>query len=150
MAKEAKAVQHKHVSQQDQEILRQELMRIRYLEAQIQEVQQQITISSNVSNEIAMTIETLNTLKGVGKDSASFAPIGSGVFVAGTVQKQDRVLFDVGSGVVIEKPVETAVGELEERRKNIVESIQKLTAIGEGLQKEYNELAGMLKQAIGE
>ncbi len=39
-------------------------------------------------------------------------------------------------------------GEIERALEMLVDG--RLTAIGEGLQKEYNELAGALKQAIGE
>jgi prefoldin alpha subunit len=133
---------------ENEERLRQDLLRLKYFESQLQQVQQQITALEAATNELAMTIDTLNSIKEVNKDADSLMPIGSGAFVSGTLKKQDKVLIDVGSGVVVERTVDGAIETLEERKKSIVENAQKFRSMAEGLQKEYNELSGEMKALV--
>ncbi len=77
-------------------------------------LQQQLAILSQSIGESHGTLESLRALVGATGKSA-LTPLGSGTLLKARFEHPDRVLMDVGGGVVLEKALGDAVGLLERR-----------------------------------
>ncbi len=60
-----------------------------------------------------------------GKDALIF-PLGSGVHARGRLQDTEKVLVEIGAGVVVEKTVADATVFLQERRKKLEAASQRI------------------------
>lgn len=72
--------------------------------------------------EILRARETLERTREAGKGREVLVPIGANSFVFGEIRDPDRVIAGIGSDVVVELPVSSAVERLEARAKMIEEA----------------------------
>lgn len=121
---------------------KEELTKIAYeaqaYQQQVQVMQQQLsTLQMNIV-EIVGCIETLKGLKNV-KNKDVFLPIGSGAYVKAKIIDEERILLDIGAGMIAEKAIEESIELLEKKKKNVEklrdELQQNIKAIGEHIHK---------------
>lgn len=129
--------------------IQESVQRIRLMEAQISSLQQQAVAISNALGEIGTTRATLGAMRGLKKESEALLPLGSGIFVHGTMGKQDKVLVDVGAGIVMEKDLEEASKILDSREADARKNLEAIQSLVSNIEKQYMETGKKLKELTG-
>ncbi|MEM1689220.1 MAG: prefoldin subunit alpha [Candidatus Hadarchaeales archaeon] len=89
-------------------------------------LQQQIAELTNVRSELSMTLNFLQEMKKMKEGDQVLVPAGSGLFVKTRLDSTDHVLVGIGANVVIERTPVEAQQILENRIKEIDETLQNL------------------------
>lgn len=92
---------------------------LQLLQAQANELQERIQMSGKDLIELEMTIRSMNEIKGVNPGKETFMPLGSGVWLRGTIADNTKVLTDVGAGIVTERTIEEAVELTSDKKKQL-------------------------------
>lgn len=87
-------------------------------------------------NKARLTIEQLSKLE---KETEMLIPIGGGAFINTTAKKQEKILVDVGAGIVAEKTYEEALKKIDERIQNIEKSQVKLEQMMQNIQNQAED-----------
>ncbi len=100
---------------------------LRYLESQLNELNSQ---KEMVIRALLDTETGISAMNGFDTSSSSdvLVPIGGGVFVKGTVPSVDKIILKIGADVLIEKSKEKTLKYLDERVKNLENSVSGLDA----------------------
>jgi len=122
------------------------VIKIKAIEQQVPTIQQNIEALSKILIETATAINTLKEITKLEKETITKTPIGSGVFINSKVEKQEKVLIEVGEGVIVEKSIDEIIKTLEARKKDINENIEKLTQTIVQMEKDYYELAKKIQE----
>ncbi|MEM4155217.1 MAG: prefoldin subunit alpha [Archaeoglobaceae archaeon] len=103
-----------------------------------------------VANEYRRAISTLEFLKGSEKEVNALISFGGGIYAYSDIKECKKVLVDVGSGVVVEKDVESALAfvkkRLEEIEKSSAETTNTLRGIALEASKIQQEIAELSKK----
>ncbi len=128
-------------------------MQAKYMEFQMiqqsmQQLQQRKQIIENQMTEFTTLIETLDGLKGAKKASPIFAPLGSGVFAKATLEENDNVLVNIGSGIAIERDIATSKELVKKQLVELQDLAKQLDAeVKEGIEKGTKLSAELSKAA---
>jgi len=95
------------------------------LQQQAQVLQNQLAQLQFAAAEIISTIETLRNLH-TAKGDMVIMPIGSGAFVDAKLTGNNKVLVDVGAGVIAERTASAATIILEERLRRTHEAVSRM------------------------
>jgi len=113
------------VSESNQEdLLRRMVIQLQALESTRQELSSRLSLLEARLSEFNLASSTLEALKALEKGSEILIPIGGGSFVKAKVEETGKAVHSIGSGVLVEKSVEAAQSDLEER----ISEFQKLQA----------------------
>ncbi len=126
-----------------EEALQTELQKVRYLEAQISTLKQQMDFLLRGLNEISNTKSVLDTFT---EEKDGFVSLGAGVLVRARIPAQDILLMDVGSGVLVEKPVLEVKKELTKKEEALKEELEKIRSILTQLQQEYEKSVSIIQK----
>ena len=85
-----------------------------------------------------MTIEQLEKQEG---KTELLVPVASGVFVPASASNTDKVLIDIGAGIVAEKHTDDAVKKIDERIETLLKNQEKLFSMAQKIQQEAVELS---------
>lgn len=113
------------------------VVRLRNIENQVANIQNQLKTYEVALVELITTKEALESLEKQKKDETSLLPFGSGVFVDGILKKQNKILIDVGAGVLLEKTVLEALDILKKREGNLRKNMVDFQNILSNLEKTY-------------
>ena len=119
----------------------QNLTLIEYYKEQLNALDMQLQISQSALTDYTKAKLTLEHLSKAAKDDDILIPIGGGTFIKGTLSEKDKILTDVGAGVVTEKPLKDALAKVDERIQLMQENRDKLIDIAQKIQKEATELS---------
>jgi len=89
-------------------------------------LQQQISNLVEARSELSMTLNFLKNMRQLKPDTEVLIPVGSGALVPGRLATVEKVLVEIGSGVVVEKSAEEAVQVIENRIKEVDETVGRL------------------------
>ena len=140
----------------NQKELQEKMLIYRTLESRLEALTRQRDL---VSSKIAELMSTLSSLDEIGKDQENILfRLGSEAYTYGNITNKDKVLVEVGAGIVMEKLVEDGKETLNKRKtemEGILKDIQNNTSqisnamnqlgpeINELIQKSQNQsLAG--------
>jgi prefoldin alpha subunit len=126
--------------------VQEKVIQMRYLEGQANSMQQQMIMAENALISIDTAINSLTELQ-KSKPTESLTPLGAGVFTYTTLKSTEKVLIDIGSGVVVEKPIAESVKILEERRENALSTAKSYADMLENIKAKYQEI-GMRVQEL--
>lgn len=127
MTKDEEASKYMMIIEQCKEQLNQLEMQSQYIQAAIMDY-----------NKARLTIEQLNKLE---KETEMIIPIGGGTFINTTAKKQEKILVDIGAGVVTEKTYDEAIKKVDERIKNIEKSQARIDEMMQNIQKQGEDAA---------
>ena len=119
----------------------QNLTLIEYYKEQLNALDMQLQISQSALNDYTKAKLTLEHLSKAAKEDDILIPIGGGTFIKGNLNDKDKILTDVGAGIVTEKPLKDALAKVDERIKLMQENRDKLISIAQQIQKEATELS---------
>ena len=123
----------------DEREIQESVIKMRYIEQQVASLQQQAQESQRAMIEFATSINALKELKNIKENNNSLIPVGAGVFVDASINKQDKVLMDVGSGAVVEKSLDDAIGSLEKREEATKNRMIAIDNMVRNLESQYME-----------
>ncbi|MEW6329813.1 MAG: prefoldin subunit alpha [Candidatus Micrarchaeota archaeon] len=135
----------------DREALSRVVYEAQVCQQQAQALQQQLSAIRASATEIEATLETLRAMGGM-KDGNVLVPVGAGVQARGKISDTEKVLYELGAGVIVEKSVAEAISALTERRISLQnarsEMERGLSELGGRLQKldaEAKRLVGKMR-----
>lgn len=131
------------------EELKESVQRIKLMEGQISMLQQQALALSNAVAEMSNTRSTLESMRGLEKESEALLPLGSGIFAHGTIGKQPSVLVDVGAGILVEKSPEEAGRLLDGREAEARKNLEGIHSLMGSIEKQYAETGRKIKELAG-
>jgi len=99
-----------------------------------------------VANEYRRAVSTLEFLKGTEGEVNALISLGGGIYAYSDIKESKKVLVDIGSGVVVEKDVESALEFLKKRLEEIDRSSAETTNTLKSLALE----ASKIQQEIAE
>jgi prefoldin alpha subunit len=103
-----------------------------------------------VANEYRRAVSTLEFLKGAEGEVNALISLGGGIYAYSDIKESKKVLVDVGSGVVVEKDVESAMEflkkRLEEIEKSSAETTNTLKSLALEASKIQREIAELSKK----
>jgi len=86
---------------------------------QISQIQQQVsTINSNILELRTLTIN-LDKIKELKKNKEVLIPVGSNIFIKGSLKDTDKVIMGIGSDVLKEKTIPETKASIEEQIKEL-------------------------------
>jgi prefoldin alpha subunit len=122
-----------------------------FQQRQANEIRNQIITLQNIENEILRSEEAIKNLK---EGNVSLFSIGSGIFVKGALKNVDKVLVNVGHGIIIEKTIDDSLTFLSERKKEIAEAkdelLKQIGIISERLKSIDKEAREIIQKEKGE
>jgi prefoldin alpha subunit len=92
----------------DKNKLQEKYVELQLLSMQIKQLEEQLNVLDQKSQELVILRESLRRLGELKADAKSLAPIGPGIFVPGTVDPTKGVLINVGAGVIVNKSFDEA------------------------------------------
>ena len=126
--------------------IQERVIQMRYLEGQANTIQQQMMIAENALISVDTAITSLKEMQN-SKASEALTPLGAGVFAYTALKTTEKVLIDIGSGIVAEKSVADSLTILEERRENAISTAKAFADMLENIKSKYQE-AGMRVQEL--
>lgn len=103
-----------------------------------------------VANEYRRAVSTLEFLKGAESEVNALISLGGGIYAYSDIKESKKVLVDVGSGVVVEKDLESAMEflkkRLEETEKSSAETTNTLKSLALEASKIQREIAELSKK----
>ncbi len=88
---------------------------LKSLQARAEQAQNQLAALQQFIAEATVALSTLNALRQPAGVGESLFPVGSGAFVKATLADSQKLLVEIGAGVVAEKTFDEASKILEER-----------------------------------
>ena len=104
---------------------------------QMEGLQQQLALLKHQLSELHSVKEGLESL-GEASRNETLIPLGAGVYARGKVSESEKVLMNVGSSVVVEKPVSDAL-------KTVEEQIKQLDDIAEQMEAEMGQVGQIMQ-----
>ncbi|MCS7130194.1 MAG: prefoldin subunit alpha [Archaeoglobaceae archaeon] len=103
-----------------------------------------------IANEYRKAISTLEFLKSSDKEINALMSLGGGIYAYSEIKESKKVLVDIGSGVVVEKEIESAISfvkkRLEEVEKSSAETTNTLRGIAVEASRIQQEIAELSKK----
>jgi prefoldin alpha subunit len=100
----------------------------RSYEEQMVALQQQKALLEMSIKECSGAVDFIVLLdkKDRGDDLETLVPIGSGTFISATIKDQDKAIVSIGGGYSVEKDIKDVKQFLEEKKKNLSDSLVKV------------------------
>ena len=125
-----------------QEALQEKLMVFQLMEKQMESMRQQIIMVEQRLVEIETSKAALQEISKLKPGNETLFPMGSGIYVKGTITGKS-VMTEVGSSIMKEKPVASAIKYIENRRNDIEK-------VGMSLEKEIEKISMELQKMAPE
>jgi len=135
----------------DEQEMRQGMAALEAYKAQLEAMNEQGQLLQMSLEDYSRAKDTLEAISKVQPGEEMLMPVGGSAYVYATIARSDRVLFGVGTGVSMDKPIEEAVttaagriGELLDALKKVGESRTvieaKMQQLSQHLQQEYQKM----------
>ena len=116
------------------------LLTIRQLEQQITVLQREIENGRGALREMLMTTGSLERLSKDKGENNALIPLGSGAFVNAKIPELNKILVEVGAGVVVEKTTEEAITLINEKKEKLSNNLKKANMDLNNLSNEHNKI----------
>ncbi len=133
-----------------EEELQSYLYAIEQYKEQISSLEMQFSYVQNAILDYSRAKITLENLNNSEKEVDLLFPIGGGTYVDAQAKKTSAVLFDVGAGIVIEKPSEDAIKKIQVRIDDLQKTQERIASMIQKIQLEASELSERAQQLLNE
>jgi len=117
------------------------MAQIEQYKEQLQALEMQGQYIQTAINDYNKGKVTLNNLENV-KDNTDFLiPIGGSTFINAKSSNVSKVLFDIGSGYVIEKNIDEAITKIDKRVENLHKTQESLSSMMDKMQMEAMDVS---------
>jgi len=132
-----------------QAILQEKSLQLMLLDQELRKIEEQYKfIDQNIAN-IELTKINLDEVKNLKEEKDILASLAEGIFIKAKAEKGDKVLINVGKGVVLEKSIDEAkqilnakIDELSMLKTILSSEAQKLLNEIKSIEEEVRELTG--------
>jgi len=126
------------------------MAQIEQYKEQLQTLEMQGQYIQTAINDYNKGKVTLNNLENV-KDNADFLiPIGGSTFINAKSSNVSKVLFDIGSGYVIEKNIGEAIAKIDKRVEDLHKTQESLSSMMEKMQMEAMDISAKAQELYQE
>ena len=84
---------------------------------------------------------TLEHLKKSKKGDEILVPIGGGSFINASLSDTQKIIFDIGAGIITEKTSNEVIAKIDERITDLQKTHERLNTIANNLQNEATEVS---------
>jgi len=127
--------------------LRSKLLEFQLVENRLKVLESRRNLILSKIAEIERTIQCLNDVQKSGK-SEILLSIGSNVYVPGSLKKSEKILVELGAGVIVEKNFEGARSFLEKKLKILENGIASIENEIVNLSQRLNELGREIRKKV--
>ena len=127
--------------------LRSKLLEFQLVENRLKVLESRRNLILSKIAEIERTIQCLNDVQKSG-ESEILLSIGSNVYVPGSLKKSEKILVELGAGVIVEKNFEGARSFLEKRLKILENGIASIENEIVNLSQRLNELGREIRKKV--
>jgi prefoldin alpha subunit len=93
---------------------------------------------------------TLEHLKKSKKGDEILVPIGGGSFINASLSETQKIIFDIGAGIIAEKTSDEVIVKIDERIADLQKTQERLNTIANNLQNEATEVSLKAQQLYSE
>ena len=134
-----------------EEMLKEKYAQMKYFEEKIGELQQQMQVLEQQSEELQISHATLKEFNGLKQGDEMLIPLSQGVFAKATLKEANNVLVNVGVDTVVKQTADQARGliatqieEIGELQQRVIGNIQKVAHMAQAVEKELKAIAEQL------
>ena len=131
----------------DEKEIQKKYMEYQIIGERIKQLQQQLQTAEQQLMEIMATMQSLDDFSTLKENDEILVPVNNGIFAKASLKKENKLLVNVGSSVVVDKSVEETKNliekqkdEMEGIRGKIALNLNKLIEKAQSLEKELNEI----------
>ncbi|HEC77349.1 MAG TPA: prefoldin subunit alpha [Thermoplasmatales archaeon] len=110
----------------------------------MEEIYGETELIGRLISEYERVIETLQEMSGI-EEKESLIPIGGNVFVYGSLKDTKNVIVNVGRGVLVEKPVNSAIDTINKKISDLKKSQEKLFKTADEIRLRMEEISQKLR-----
>lgn len=132
----------------DKKKLQEKYVELQLLSMQIKQLEEQLNIFDQKTMELMTLRDSLQRLSELKTSAKSFAAIGPGIFVPGTVDASHGVLLNVGAGVVVKrtlgeahKTIDAQMQQLDDITLELSTNLQALAVHAQKTESEIDALS---------
>ena len=103
--------------------LRRILYELQMMEGTAQVLQQRLQILSSAQQELRLSQQSLNDMKGIKPDTPMLVPIGGGAFIHAKTGSIDKVIVGVGADVSVEMEFPKALEDINKRLEEVEKTL---------------------------
>lgn len=136
-----------------QEQIQQKYLHFQLIQQQIKQIQQQILLLEQQTLDLKQLDESLANLSKVKTNTPLYSPLGMGIFLETEIKNNKEVLMNVGSKVVLKKPISETqeiirkqIDELEEAFRNLQGQLSESIEMATNLSREIETLNSTIKK----
>ena len=131
----------------DEKEIQKKYMEYQVIGERIKQLQEQMQTAEQQLIEIMATLQSLDEFSTLKENDEILVPVNNGIFVKANLKKENKLLVNVGSSVVVDKSIddtkkliEKQKDEMEGIRGKIALNLNKLIENAQSLEKELNEI----------
>ncbi len=135
------------MKEEKEKLAKEKYVELQILDAQMNQLQQQIQAFETQSVEIDSVMQSLAEIKNSKVGSEILVPISSGIFLKAELRENDKLAVNVGGNTVVYKSTEETkellgnqVLELRKANQELIVQLEKMAANAEKLQIEISKL----------
>ena len=107
----------------DDEIIREKFMEFQAIQQQLEQLQEQLNQVQQQLAELSISKSAVEELTSIEKGTEILTPIANGVFVKASLQNNDKLIVNEGSGVTVERNPTEVVKLLAEQEVGLQDQL---------------------------
>ncbi len=119
-----------------------------YYRAQAEALKRNMDLINTSLAELEVVGKSLDEIKKLGKKNEILMPIGGDSFVKASIVDAEKILINLGAGVVAEKDISNAKGDFEQRIKELEQVRGELAERWRAVSSKLEELAPKIQEII--
>ncbi len=131
----------------DKKEIEKKYMEYQLFDKKIKEMQEQISLMDQQLIEVMASLQSLDEYAKTEDKSEILVPLQNGIFAKAQLKKEDKLLVNVGSSLIVDKTIDGAKaliekqkGQIEEARETFAQNIQILGQRLAALEKELSQV----------
>lgn len=112
-------------------------MQAMMMQQQMQQIEQHLESLNLQIEELTLLSENIKSLKEDNKEREAFMPLSGGIYLPGIIPKMDKILVNVGSGVMLKKTIpeteviiKNQINQLKEAKVRLETEMSKFSSQG--------------------
>ncbi len=128
--------------------LRQAMAALEVYRSQLESLAENMQLIQISLEELARAKETLTQYQKAAEGSEVLVPIGGNSFVFAKVASNAKAIVGIGTGISVEKSMDDAITIMEDRTKELTDTLGKLSARRAALEEQASQLSQGVQQEI--
>lgn len=128
--------------------LRQAMSALEIFRAQLESISENQQLIQMSLEELGRARETLNQYQKAADGDELLVPIGGNSFVFAKVASNAKAIVGIGTGVSVEKPMGEAIQTMDDRAKELMDTMKKLTDRRMTIEEQANQLSQVVQQEV--